>query len=618
MPKSATSELATVDLKGIEIFAAGTWNGHKYSDTDLDAMVSAFAELAGKIDPPVKLGHDDGQRLLQADGYPAAGWVSRLVRKGDKLIADLRDVPAKVAELISAGAYKKISSEVYWNYKEGGKTYRRVLKAIALLGADLPAVSSIGDIRALYDQQGAAVGYYDDQGRAVYVVEFAEPDTSAQPVTLEELDADLDALLANAEGVVKGKTGAPALRAFLREVKAKLRRMMGGGMPKPKDHPTDMPDEEKPEDAMPKRHSMQLFKTEVQYRMAAADGIACASCRLYQDPLIGPMDSHGKPQPGACALVEGSILPHGTCDRAEMMPIMPGAGEADDGTMANAATVTKTEGGESYPAEAFLVVPDPEKPSGWKLRVWESPTAKVTRAQLGRAAAALGPGFRGQRVQLSDQERAKAKARLRSLYRGLGAADDEIPEYLEMEEAVVTEAAMEAQYTEMQGRVETLTKRLETAEAAVRDAAAQRATAEQEAKTYAERVVKLEADLQSERDARQYSDILQTARRWQHVPGKPEEIATRLQKLAKADPEEYAARVTEYDQMEQLAIQSGLFAETGSSRAGEGGSAEAKLSRMAEARMSERKLGYAEALEQVVRENPQLHREYTRETAVKV
>lgn len=91
----------------------------------------------------------------------------------------------------------------------------------------------------------------------------------------------------------------------------------------------------------------------------------------------------------------------------------------------------KTDGGVEYPAEAYLVVPDPDKPSEWKLRVWENPTDKVTRAQLGRAAAALGPGgFRGQRVQLAPDERKAAITKLRGLYKSLDVPDDEIPPQL--------------------------------------------------------------------------------------------------------------------------------------------------------------------------------------------
>ena len=61
----------------------------------------------------------------------------------------------------------------------------------------------------------------------------------------------------------------------------------------------------------------------------------------------------------------------------------------------------KMEGGEQYPAAAFAYVPDPNTPSTWKLRLWDSPTTKETVAQVSRAATALtSAGFRGNKVQI--------------------------------------------------------------------------------------------------------------------------------------------------------------------------------------------------------------------------
>jgi hypothetical protein len=91
----------------------------------------------------------------------------------------------------------------------------------------------------------------------------------------------------------------------------------------------------------------------------------------------------------------------------------------------------KTEGGVQYPKEAFLYVPDAAKPSTWKLRIWETPEAKVTRRQLGRAAAAFSSGgFRGQKVELPSEDVGKVKAKLVSLYKKDGASKEEIPNYL--------------------------------------------------------------------------------------------------------------------------------------------------------------------------------------------
>ncbi len=91
----------------------------------------------------------------------------------------------------------------------------------------------------------------------------------------------------------------------------------------------------------------------------------------------------------------------------------------------------KTDGGVQYPKEAYLYVPDPTKPSTWKLRIWETPDLKVTRRQLGRASAAFSAGgFRGQKVELPSADVASVKAKLVSLYKKDGATKDEIPNYL--------------------------------------------------------------------------------------------------------------------------------------------------------------------------------------------
>lgn len=91
----------------------------------------------------------------------------------------------------------------------------------------------------------------------------------------------------------------------------------------------------------------------------------------------------------------------------------------------------KTENGKKFPAQAFLFVPDPQKPSTWKLRIWETPEKKVTVAQLGKAAAALSPGgFRGNKVQLPSGEAGKIKSKLVALYKQQDVAKEDIPSHL--------------------------------------------------------------------------------------------------------------------------------------------------------------------------------------------
>ena len=73
----------------------------------------------------------------------------------------------------------------------------------------------------------------------------------------------------------------------------------------------------------------------------------------------------------------------------------------------------KTEDGLEYPAAAFAYAPEADTPSGWKLRLWETPELKETRRQVGMAVAALGPGgFRGNRVQIPSDDLPGVKRRV--------------------------------------------------------------------------------------------------------------------------------------------------------------------------------------------------------------
>ena len=344
---SKLKELPTVNIDGVEILAVGKWDGTpttmEYKTEDLDAIVKSFEELSGdkelNYEPPVKLGHDDNQKLLQEDGYPAAGWVSSLKRVGEKLVADFKGVPRKIGDIIKAGGWKKVSSEIYTDYEEGGKKFPMVLKAVSLLGGDIPAVKTIADIQA----------QYDESGKEYVTVLYAEP--AKEVVTLDEIMLDLDAWLAKSEGTIKGKVGSPAIRTYLKEVKAKLKALVAR--------------ESKLEEA----------------------------------------------------------------DMAE----------------------TKKEDGIDFPAAAYAYVPDSEKPSTWKIRLWEDLEKKETAAQVGRALAAFSPGgFRGQKVSIPDEDVGGVKAKVRAAWKRVNPDRDvsEMPDYIKSSEK---EEVMENELRELLG-----------------------------------------------------------------------------------------------------------------------------------------------------------------------
>lgn len=144
--------METNNIKGVEIFSAGTWNGDEYTIEDLQGMVEAFDKNKTSVRPFLKLGHDENQALLQKDGFPAAGWIDRLYIIGEKLVADFSSIPKTIYELITSKAYRNVSSEIYCNVNIGEESYKYMLGAVALLGADTPGVMNLADIMAMYSK----------------------------------------------------------------------------------------------------------------------------------------------------------------------------------------------------------------------------------------------------------------------------------------------------------------------------------------------------------------------------------------------------------------------------------------------------------------------------------
>lgn len=153
---------------------------------------------------------------------------------------------------------------------------------------------------------------------------------------------------------------------------------------------------------------------------------ACANCMWFQSP-------------DDCYIVENDpmpIVPGGLSDLWRAREVMTTPDLA--GTLQNLAdaisgessrkrrrikAATKTEGGAQFPAADYAVVPDPEMPSTWKLRLAESP-GKQTVAQIARAITAMQPGgFRGQKVQLSGADKKQAVSRITAAIGKVEATD---------------------------------------------------------------------------------------------------------------------------------------------------------------------------------------------------
>lgn len=134
-------------LNGVEVFAVGTHNGLTFTESDLDGIEQAFKALNASGRVPLKFGHNNEQPFT--DGQPALGWVDRLWRDGKKLFADFVGMPTVVFDAVKAGLYKQVSIELLKDTSREGDRYPWVLDAVALLGADIPAVKGLRDLQTL-------------------------------------------------------------------------------------------------------------------------------------------------------------------------------------------------------------------------------------------------------------------------------------------------------------------------------------------------------------------------------------------------------------------------------------------------------------------------------------
>lgn len=191
-------------IRDVEIFKVGTWNGDEYSKADLDNMIANFNRVGFQV--PVKLGHKE------ISGGPAYGWVSAIRRVGNKLVADLKDLPKKLWQAIRDHRFDSVSSEVFWDLERNGKKFKRVLKAIALLGSETPAVSDLAPLRTVVNNLGPPEAGYDRITVYSFALEGEEDMTKIAELEAQvaELSGQLDkanAALKKADDAVKAATG---------------------------------------------------------------------------------------------------------------------------------------------------------------------------------------------------------------------------------------------------------------------------------------------------------------------------------------------------------------------------------------------------------------------------
>lgn len=118
----------------IEIFRAGDY-GEKgtYNEKEI-------SQIAEDYDPAV---HEAPVTIDHAQSGPAFGWVEKVYKNGNMLIARLRNLNEKFVDLVKNGSFKKRSIELYKKLEATGRPY---LRALSFLGAKPPEVKGLADI----------------------------------------------------------------------------------------------------------------------------------------------------------------------------------------------------------------------------------------------------------------------------------------------------------------------------------------------------------------------------------------------------------------------------------------------------------------------------------------
>lgn len=118
---------------GIEAFKAGDYGDKgSYSVDDLDAIAASY-------NPSL---HSAALKFDHIDQGPAAGWVSRVYRSGEKLLVDVVNASKEAADGL-IGAWKNRSAEIYRDFEGTGKPY---LRGLALLGSAAPHVKGLAHV----------------------------------------------------------------------------------------------------------------------------------------------------------------------------------------------------------------------------------------------------------------------------------------------------------------------------------------------------------------------------------------------------------------------------------------------------------------------------------------
>jgi hypothetical protein len=187
---------AFAELKGVEILQTGTHvsaAGDKvtYTEADLDEIIKNAEELKDVVKPPLVVGHAEGDlgELINAQtvGAPQVGFVApaNLGKKKNEdgsftLFGDILDIAAKAVDKIGT-ELKRVSPEIYNNFKFGDKAYGKVLRRVSFV--PIPSIKTMADVT----QAHLAYGEKPDQPTTWVIFSEENPESKGKE------NSDMDA-----------------------------------------------------------------------------------------------------------------------------------------------------------------------------------------------------------------------------------------------------------------------------------------------------------------------------------------------------------------------------------------------------------------------------------------
>lgn len=156
-------------MRNVELFASGTYRGRVYTPADVDAIAANNRKLAGYLQPPAVIGHEETDAFGEPTAapertdIPADGWVDPASLRTDwktdpvtgqksrVLYGDITDIndPGLIRDLNSR-RFRKVSAEIYDDFLDNtGRSHGLALRRVSLLGGEVPQVKGLADLPAL-------------------------------------------------------------------------------------------------------------------------------------------------------------------------------------------------------------------------------------------------------------------------------------------------------------------------------------------------------------------------------------------------------------------------------------------------------------------------------------